>query len=294
MAFPVTGWLRAGALFVLLIPQIAGAQTFNLSGSWRDDNGVVIPIRQVDERICWYANAMPRVQNVFCGLIAGDTITGEWMDLPGGQLQNAGQLAIHIESNNRLVKIGSSSPFAGSVWTRVTDYGTPTTQNGGGANTFKGGMMAGHRLTLTVIDGNRREWIRATRTCNGPDAACDAGREAFKDAIIDRSPGLERLGSASGSFKVGHSANLNFTATLDDGTVPPGHYLKIYWQGYPQDRDPACRAEASASTCSFSGQMPPNGNPYFPIICAAVGANQGVAQLMSNLATVCISTQANN
>lgn len=97
----------------------ACAQTFDLTGAWRDDNGIVSAVRQVGEKVCWYADARPRVHNVFCGIIAGSSLTGNWLDLPGGELQGSGQLALRVESNDRILKVGSSAPYGASVWTRV-------------------------------------------------------------------------------------------------------------------------------------------------------------------------------
>lgn len=106
-------------LFLTNITAVFG-QTFNLSGTWRTDFGGTYTIRQNGEKICWYYSDLPRVHNVFCGVIAGNTISGNWLDPPGGQLEQAGQLALRIESNDRMVKISSTGDYGGSTWTRGT------------------------------------------------------------------------------------------------------------------------------------------------------------------------------
>lgn len=73
------------------------------------------------------------------------------------------------------------------------------------------GFQGGSALTLTANDGVQEEWIRVTRACPGPASSCDNGRGGFSSQI-ERSPGLERLGSASGTFYAPHSATVRFTA----------------------------------------------------------------------------------
>ena len=60
----------------------------------------------------------PRVINVFMGYIAGNTITGIWADLPGGNISGSGTLALRVESPDKLVKIDQSGNYLGSVWTK--------------------------------------------------------------------------------------------------------------------------------------------------------------------------------
>lgn len=148
--------------------------------------------------------------------------------------------------------------------------------------TFRGGRA----LTLTANDGNHEEWIRVTRSCPGP-SSCDDGRGGFTSQV-ERSPGLERLGSASGTFYTPHSATVRFSASLTDGSVPAGHYLKIYWQGWPKDEDPACRA-SSGSTCSISRQVAPVGTPYAPVVCAAVVYESGGTNLAGGYESICVN-----
>lgn len=102
---------------------VASAQSYDLTGYWQDENGVVTSIRQIGNNVYWYADGRPRVHNVYYGIVAGDIVTGAWADLPGGELQNGGTLGLRIESANRFVKISSSIPYGASVWNRV---GGPT------------------------------------------------------------------------------------------------------------------------------------------------------------------------
>jgi hypothetical protein len=105
------------ATALLAMPRLTAAQGLDLTGMWQDEHGTRYRVRQVGPRLYW-AMESPRVSNVFSGTIAGTTITGDWADVPGGELRNAGQLALRIESSNRFVKIGESLAYGGTIWTR--------------------------------------------------------------------------------------------------------------------------------------------------------------------------------
>jgi hypothetical protein len=152
----------------------------------------------------------------------------------------------------------------------------------GGQSSFLGGRA----LTLLVTDGIREGWIRVTRSCPTGNS-CDNGRGGFTSQI-ERGPGVEPLGSTSGTWYVGHAATIHATASLTDGTVPAGHYLKIYWEGWPRDEDPACKA-TSGSQCTSSRQMAPPGDPHAPIVCAAFGYESGGTNLGDGFQPVCIT-----
>lgn len=109
-----------GILPLLLITQAVHSQPFDLTGLWQDDTGggAQYRVRQIGDKLFWNVDARPLVINVFFGQISGNIITGEWADLPGGQLQGGGTLKLRIESNNRMVKIGESNRYAASIWTR--------------------------------------------------------------------------------------------------------------------------------------------------------------------------------
>ena len=95
-------------LLLFLLPGFATAQ---LTGEWQDQNGVCYRMRQVDNELWWFADNSPRVMNVFHGLIAGNSITGKWADIPGGQNRGGGTIALRIESNNRIIKTDQSGMY---------------------------------------------------------------------------------------------------------------------------------------------------------------------------------------
>ena len=89
------------------------------------------------------------------------------------------------------------------------------------------------RLKLTVNDGGSERWIMFER--NGER--------------VTRGPGLEPLGSASGTMYVAEGAQIRVTAALAGGAVPEGHRIHVYWQGFPKDED-VCNA-TSGTECTF-------------------------------------------
>jgi hypothetical protein len=98
----------------------------DLTGVWRDNNGATYSIRQVGNQIWWYMDGRPNYTNVFRGILSGNTITGEWCDVPGGKLEgkSIGSLTVKVVNNGRMEKV-ADSPFryGGSVWSRLfVDY----------------------------------------------------------------------------------------------------------------------------------------------------------------------------
>jgi hypothetical protein len=115
-----------------------GTASFDLTGLWTDpfETSAKYHIRQIDNQIYWSLDDLPHVTNIFVGTLAGDIITGQWVDLPGGDVQTGmGTLMLRAVSNDQLVKIGESSPYGitpqtGQVWIRVTGSGVTGTAAG--------------------------------------------------------------------------------------------------------------------------------------------------------------------
>lgn len=99
--------------------QWTGAQ--NLTGSWTTDSGAQHCIRHVGDQVSWYADARPKAHNVFSGTVENGSIEGRWVDLPGGEVRDSGELSLRIETSQRLVKKHSSVPYKSSVWTRAKE-----------------------------------------------------------------------------------------------------------------------------------------------------------------------------
>ena len=89
----------------------------NLTGTWRADNGGTYVIRQNGSNISWTGRG-GNWRNTFNGTISGNRITGYWQDTASSQTQNAGQLVLRIDNNNRLSLISRTGAGSSHVWTR--------------------------------------------------------------------------------------------------------------------------------------------------------------------------------
>lgn len=87
----------------------------DLTGFWQDDKGRAYAIRQIGENVWWSCNALPELRNVFRGTIKDMALSGEWSDLPGGQLNGGGTLTLRIDSADQLT-ILESRPMNGVVY----------------------------------------------------------------------------------------------------------------------------------------------------------------------------------
>ena len=85
--WPVALRLFTLAVVLLFLAQLSPAQSLDLSGLWLDDTGGggVYRLRQVGNKVYWGIDATSKgsFANVFVGEIAGNTINGSWIDLPG-------------------------------------------------------------------------------------------------------------------------------------------------------------------------------------------------------------------
>ena len=93
----------------------------DLTGVWDCDDGGKYYLRQLGSSLWWYGELdplSPSWSNVMYGTISGNTINGNWADVPKGSIMQNGEMELRIESANRLVAIHKTGGFAGSVWTR--------------------------------------------------------------------------------------------------------------------------------------------------------------------------------
>ena len=140
-----------------------------LSGTWVDDTGRggIYRVRQVGNQVYWSLDAIERgsFANVYHGEISGDTIKGEWIDMPGSPNLGGGSLTLRIDSNNRLVKVSSSSSYGGSSWTRRGSQAKPAAASGpagvGGAGGGPNGNGGG-RGSVTTAGGGGNSGGRTT------------------------------------------------------------------------------------------------------------------------------------
>ena len=60
-----------------------------------------------------------RFSNVFRGQIKGNVITGDWADVPKGEILQSGQLTVTATSSATLRRVAVTGGFGGSLWTRI-------------------------------------------------------------------------------------------------------------------------------------------------------------------------------
>lgn len=91
-----------------------------LTGRWRGNDGGIYYIRQVGNDIFWFVESSDSTSwtNVYHGYISGRKIIGSWADVPKGNIRQAGEMDLIIESPRRMVAIRKTGGFGGSVWTR--------------------------------------------------------------------------------------------------------------------------------------------------------------------------------
>lgn len=100
------------------IPAIATLQhQLNLNGTWRANNGGTYHVRQNGANISWVGQGS-NWKNTFNGAIAGNTIQGYWQDAATSQTQNAGQMTLRIDSNNRLTLLHRTGAGSATIWYR--------------------------------------------------------------------------------------------------------------------------------------------------------------------------------
>src|SRR6185436_8617930 len=85
-------------LLLPLAPAATRAQTVDLTGLWEDDTrgGGTYRLRQAGNRVYWIVDGTPMRSyvNLFSGEIAGNSITGMWVDLPGSPSLGGGNLIL--------------------------------------------------------------------------------------------------------------------------------------------------------------------------------------------------------
>lgn len=112
------------------IPSITpapAADTVNLNGKWRGNDGATYYIRRVGNRVWWYGEKSatnPSFSNVFRAAFSGSirtgsTVVGEWADVPKGTFLNSGSLSFKVINPNFLQRTNQTGNFGGSTWTRI-------------------------------------------------------------------------------------------------------------------------------------------------------------------------------
>jgi hypothetical protein len=95
----------------------------DLSGIWSGDDSGTYYIQQNGNKIWWigaeHFNGGASFANVFFGQRSGDSIKGDWADVPLGNAKGNGHLTLLCSQNAHnyiLTKTSGSGGFGGSTW----------------------------------------------------------------------------------------------------------------------------------------------------------------------------------
>jgi hypothetical protein len=116
-------WLLRMLLTCVLLGGGSWAHALDLTGLWQDDSGGdgTYRLRQINDWVYWVVDGTPQGSyvNLAYGQISGSTLNLTWQDMPGSPTLSGGSLALRIESNDRLVKITSSTYYGANAWNRI-------------------------------------------------------------------------------------------------------------------------------------------------------------------------------
>ncbi|HEY9607488.1 MAG TPA: hypothetical protein V6C85_38240 [Allocoleopsis sp.] len=103
------------------------ADTVNLNGKWKGNDGAIYYIRRVGSQVWWYGEnspTNPSFSNVFRANFAGSiktgsSVVGQWADVPKGTILQGGNLSFKVVNPNLLQRVDQTGNFSGSTWTRI-------------------------------------------------------------------------------------------------------------------------------------------------------------------------------
>jgi hypothetical protein len=108
-------------ILLLVLPTLTFAA--DLTGVWNGDDGGTYYLTQRDSRLYWYAERSPTHPawaNVFDGRVRGDSIRGNWIDVPKGRTHGEGRLEMKIEYAGNVLSITrKTGGYVGSKLTRA-------------------------------------------------------------------------------------------------------------------------------------------------------------------------------
>jgi len=107
-----------------------GAPALDLTGTWAADDGAIYYLRQIGTELWWAGLSVDtpagindlqwglRFTNVFQGHVSGNTVTGDWADVPRGLTLNSGTLAL-AASVNQIQRQSATGGFGATLWNRT-------------------------------------------------------------------------------------------------------------------------------------------------------------------------------
>lgn len=97
-----------------------------LTGVWDCNDGAVTYAREDGNDFIFFSEAKnngtrPGFANLYIGKRNGNTITGDWIDVPKGTHLGSGKMTLLVENDTRIVRTDSGNGYGGGVWTRSTN-----------------------------------------------------------------------------------------------------------------------------------------------------------------------------
>ncbi|MEV4460891.1 hypothetical protein [Microbispora sp. NPDC049633] len=110
-----------------MIPREAHA----LTGTWLGDEGALYYIRHTGSTVWWAGLSVSSPQgsgdlnigtaftNVYRGRLMGDSVVGEWMDTPRGDVFQCGTMDLQIVPPDGMRRLRETGGFGGAAWRRI-------------------------------------------------------------------------------------------------------------------------------------------------------------------------------
>jgi len=110
--------------------------SLSLTGTWAGNDGAIYYLRQINGELWWAGMSVEspggltdlhqglRFANVFHGQVSGNTVTGDWADVPRGSSLNSGTLNLSA-TNQQIHRQAATGSFAATSWARTSSATPP-------------------------------------------------------------------------------------------------------------------------------------------------------------------------
>ena len=110
--------------------------SFDLTGTWLGDDGSTTYLRQValgdSIQIFWASvsalGAYP-FSNIFTGYRVGDSIVGQWVDVPQTNDDYIGSMSLVIADDNTIYQVANTLNYGTKIWSKVRSGFPPRCPN---------------------------------------------------------------------------------------------------------------------------------------------------------------------
>jgi hypothetical protein len=232
-----------------------------LTGTYKANDGGTYYIRQLGNDLVWAGVSSDdghEWTNVFVGKVNGDTINGNWADVPRGHLQGSGTLTLKFtvsEFRINIQKTGGTGDFSGSQWEKVAAVITSPPQK---SSTESTQQNSGHQY-IVKLDST---YITSKRA-----AVRDTDFVALAAKVNDQQPitNSKKLGDLDSGFL--HPINIQ----VGPITVKQGQVLSFdYVITNKHDGDSSTLSTLASAVAGILTKLFSNSNPItaisFPFI----------------------------